>query len=72
MGDSKTFPVCGPRTYRRDFEANGIWYQHRLIYDMEAQMLKSSGGFMWTCKNYDGDVQSSILAQGNVTTFYHD
>ncbi|KAJ1985501.1 Isocitrate dehydrogenase [NADP], mitochondrial precursor (Oxalosuccinate decarboxylase) [Dimargaris cristalligena] len=50
--------------YRAKFEAAGIWYEHRLIDDMVAQALKSSGGFVWACKNYDGDVQSDILAQG--------
>ncbi|KAJ1656383.1 Isocitrate dehydrogenase [NADP], mitochondrial precursor (Oxalosuccinate decarboxylase) [Dispira simplex] len=50
--------------YRQSFEAAGIWYEHRLIDDMVAQALKSSGGFVWACKNYDGDVQSDILAQG--------
>lgn len=50
--------------YRKDFEANKIWYEHRLIDDMVAQALKSSGGFVWATKNYDGDVQSDILAQG--------
>ncbi|KAL6773713.1 IDH3 [Auxenochlorella protothecoides x Auxenochlorella symbiontica] len=50
--------------YRSDFEAAGIWYEHRLIDDMVAQALKSSGGFVWACKNYDGDVQSDIVAQG--------
>uniref|UniRef100_A0A5K3EL66 Iso_dh domain-containing protein n=1 Tax=Mesocestoides corti TaxID=53468 RepID=A0A5K3EL66_MESCO len=49
--------------YRSDFEAAGIWYEHRLIDDMVAQALKSSGGFIWACKNYDGDVQSDIVAQ---------
>ena len=39
-------------------------YQHRLIDDQVAQALKSSGGFVWACKNYDGDVQSDIVAQG--------
>lgn len=38
-------------------------YEHRLIDDMVAQGLKSSGGFVWACKNYDGDVQSDIVAQ---------
>ncbi|KAG7671778.1 hypothetical protein Ndes2526B_g07320 [Nannochloris sp. 'desiccata'] len=51
-------------TYKKDFEAAGIWYEHRLIDDMVAQALKSSGGFVWACKNYDGDVQSDIVAQG--------
>ncbi|KAG5462451.1 MAG: isocitrate dehydrogenase [NADP] [Olpidium bornovanus] len=43
--------------YREDFEANKIWYEHRLIDDMVAQALKSSGGFVWATKNYDGDVR---------------
>lgn len=51
-------------TYKREFEAAGIWYEHRLIDDMVAQALKSSGGFCWACKNYDGDVESDIVAQG--------
>lgn len=51
-------------TYVKDFEAAGIYYEHRLIDDMVAQAVKSSGGFVWACKNYDGDVQSDILAQG--------
>ncbi|KAF9413490.1 isocitrate dehydrogenase (NAD(+)) idh1, partial [Entomortierella beljakovae] len=52
------------RDYKQQFEAKKIWYEHRLIDDMVAQMLKSSGGFVWACKNYDGDVQSDIVAQG--------
>lgn len=52
------------RTYRADFEKARIWYEHRLIDDMVAQALKSDGGFVWACKNYDGDVQSDIVAQG--------
>ncbi|EAU84027.1 isocitrate dehydrogenase [Coprinopsis cinerea okayama7 len=51
-------------TYKAEFEALGIYYEHRLIDDMVAQAVKSSGGFVWACKNYDGDVQSDILAQG--------
>lgn len=50
--------------YKPDFEAKGIWYEHRLIDDMVAQALKSSGEFVWACKNYDGDVQSDVVAQG--------
>lgn len=46
------------------FKAAGLWYEHRLIDDMVAQCLKSPGGFVWACKNYDGDVQSDTLAQG--------
>jgi isocitrate dehydrogenase len=44
------------RDYRRDFEAKDLYYEHRLIDDMVAQALKSRGGFVWACKNYDGDV----------------
>ncbi|ERL93482.1 isocitrate dehydrogenase [NADP] [Dendroctonus ponderosae] len=50
--------------YKSQFEAKKIWYEHRLIDDQVAQALKSSGGFVWACKNYDGDVQSDIVAQG--------
>jgi isocitrate dehydrogenase len=50
--------------YKTDFEKNKIWYEHRLIDDMVAQMIKSDGGFVWACKNYDGDVQSDVVAQG--------
>ena len=46
------------------FKAAGITYEHRLIDDMVASALKWSGGFVWACKNYDGDVQSDIVAQG--------
>ncbi|EJU04561.1 isocitrate dehydrogenase [Dacryopinax primogenitus] len=52
------------REYKPAFEKLGIYYEHRLIDDMVAQAVKSSGGFVWACKNYDGDVQSDILAQG--------
>jgi len=51
-------------TYKSLFESAGIYYEHRLIDDMVAQAIKSSGGFVWATKNYDGDVQSDILAQG--------
>jgi isocitrate dehydrogenase len=47
-----------------EFRAGGLTYEHRLIDDMVAQALKSSGKFVWACKNYDGDVQSDIVAQG--------
>uniref|UniRef100_A0AAZ3QJ85 isocitrate dehydrogenase (NADP(+)) n=1 Tax=Oncorhynchus tshawytscha TaxID=74940 RepID=A0AAZ3QJ85_ONCTS len=50
--------------YKPEFDRLKIWYEHRLIDDMVAQVLKSSGAFVWACKNYDGDVQSDILAQG--------
>jgi isocitrate dehydrogenase len=46
------------------FKEKGISYEHRLIDDMVAQMLKWEGGIVWACKNYDGDVQSDTVAQG--------
>lgn len=52
------------RQYKATFEKMGIWYEHRLIDDMVAQAIKSTGGFVWSCKNYDGDVQSDVVAQG--------
>ena len=52
------------KTYRKEFEEKKIWYEHRLIDDMVAYAIKSEGGFVWACKNYDGDVQSDIVAQG--------
>lgn len=51
-------------TYKAQFEAKKIWYEHRLIDDMVAYAMKSEGGFVWACKNYDGDVQSDSVAQG--------
>ena len=55
-------------TYQKDFkarfEAAGLTYEHRLIDDMVAAALKWDGGFVWACKNYDGDVQSDTVAQG--------
>jgi len=50
--------------FKRDFEAAGITYEHRLIDDMVAAALKWEGGYVWACKNYDGDVQSDTVAQG--------
>ncbi|SCU77790.1 LAMI_0A02344g1_1 [Lachancea mirantina] len=52
------------KKYRQQFEESGIYYEHRLIDDMVAQMVKSKGGFIMALKNYDGDVQSDIVAQG--------
>ncbi|XP_075161921.1 isocitrate dehydrogenase [NADP] cytoplasmic isoform X2 [Haematobia irritans] len=52
------------KEYKKDYEAAGIWYEHRLIDDMVAYCMKSEGGFVWACKNYDGDVQSDSVAQG--------
>jgi isocitrate dehydrogenase len=50
--------------FKSRFDAIGITYEHRLIDDMVASALKWSGGYVWACKNYDGDVQSDIVAQG--------
>ena len=50
--------------FKDQFEASGITYEHRLIDDMVAAAMKWNGGFVWACKNYDGDVQSDTVAQG--------
>ncbi|MBI1326619.1 MAG: NADP-dependent isocitrate dehydrogenase [Alphaproteobacteria bacterium] len=50
--------------FKAKFEAAKLWYEHRLIDDMVAFAIKSNGGFAWACKNYDGDVQSDVVAQG--------
>ncbi|WP_299815305.1 NADP-dependent isocitrate dehydrogenase [uncultured Jannaschia sp.] len=50
--------------FKDRFAAKKIWYEHRLIDDMVAASLKWSGGYVWACKNYDGDVQSDTVAQG--------
>ncbi|NBU39821.1 MAG: NADP-dependent isocitrate dehydrogenase [Planctomycetia bacterium] len=50
--------------FRAEFTAHGLTYEHRLIDDMVASALKWEGGYVWACKNYDGDVQSDIVAQG--------
>jgi len=52
------------REFKSRFEAAGLTYEHRLIDDMVAASLKWTGGYLWACKNYDGDVQSDTLAQG--------
>jgi isocitrate dehydrogenase len=52
------------KEFKEKYAAAGIVYQHRLIDDMVAFMLKNSGGYVWACKNYDGDVQSDCCAQG--------
>ena len=52
------------KDFKNKFEAAKITYEHRLIDDMVASAIKWSGGFVWACKNYDGDVQSDIVAQG--------
>ncbi|WP_273754270.1 NADP-dependent isocitrate dehydrogenase [Bartonella sp. MM73XJBT.G] len=50
--------------FKNEFENRKLYYEHRLIDDMVASALKWSGGYVWACKNYDGDVQSDIVAQG--------
>ena len=52
------------KEFKTEFEKAGITYEHRLIDDMVASSLKWNGGFVWACKNYDGDVQSDAIAQG--------
>jgi isocitrate dehydrogenase len=50
--------------FKAEFDRKKLTYEHRLIDDMVAQSLKWSGGYVWACKNYDGDVQSDVVAQG--------
>src|SRR4029077_19756025 len=52
------------REFKTAFEQAGIAYEHRLIDDMVATSLRTEGGYVWACKNYDGDVQSDSVAQG--------
>ena len=59
-----TFAQIYESEFREKFEEAGITYEHRLIDDMVAAALKWDGGFVWACKNYDGDVQSDTVAQG--------
>lgn len=58
------FQEAYEQEFAQKFKDAGITYEHRLIDDMVAYALKSEGGFVWACKNYDGDVQSDIVAQG--------
>ncbi|GAA2179180.1 NADP-dependent isocitrate dehydrogenase [Brooklawnia cerclae] len=58
------FAAVYEQEFKADFEAAGITYEHRLIDDMVASALKWEGGYVWACKNYDGDVQSDTVAQG--------
>ncbi|MEM7424784.1 MAG: NADP-dependent isocitrate dehydrogenase [Pseudomonadota bacterium] len=60
----ETFQRIYDEEYREEFEKAGLEYAHRLIDDMVASSLKWSGGYVWACKNYDGDVQSDTVAQG--------
>ena len=58
------FQAVFDETYKAQFAAARLVYEHRLIDDMVASAIKWEGGFVWACKNYDGDVQSDIVAQG--------
>lgn len=58
------FATIFAEEFQTDFDAAGLTYEHRLIDDMVAQALKWEGGYVWATKNYDGDVQSDIVAQG--------
>jgi isocitrate dehydrogenase len=59
-----TFQRIFDSDFKAQFEAKGLTYEHRLIDDMVAASLKWNGGYLWACKNYDGDVQSDTVAQG--------
>jgi isocitrate dehydrogenase len=59
-----TFQEIFDAEFKADFDAAGLTYEHRLIDDMVAAALKWEGGYVWACKNYDGDVQSDTVAQG--------
>src|ERR687886_937622 len=59
-----TFAEIFEKEFKADFDAAGLTYEHRLIDDMVAAALKWEGGYVWACKNYDGDVQSDTVAQG--------
>jgi isocitrate dehydrogenase len=58
------FQAIFDKEFKARFDERGLTYEHRLIDDMVAAALKWSGGYVWACKNYDGDVQSDIVAQG--------
>jgi isocitrate dehydrogenase len=59
-----TFEEIFESEFKADFEKAGLTYEHRLIDDMVAAAIKWEGGYVWACKNYDGDVESDIVAQG--------
>ena len=59
-----TFQALYEQKYQEQFKAKGIYYEHRLIDDVVASSIKGNGGFVWACKNYDGDVMSDLVAQG--------
>ncbi|MFE1596101.1 NADP-dependent isocitrate dehydrogenase [Nocardia sp. NPDC058705] len=59
-----TFEEVFEAEFKAEFDAAGLTYEHRLIDDMVASSMKWEGGYVWACKNYDGDVQSDTVAQG--------
>ena len=59
-----TFQEIYDSYFRAPFEAEGIWYEHRMVDELAAFAIKSKGGFVWACKNYDGDIQSDMVAAG--------
>ena len=59
-----TFQEVFDAEFKAKFDAAGLTYEHRLIDDMVASLIKWEGGYVWACKNYDGDVQSDTVAQG--------
>ena len=59
-----TFERLYREEYYEQMQKQGLWYEHRLIDDIVAQVIKGNGGLVWACKNYDGDVMSDIVAQG--------
>jgi isocitrate dehydrogenase len=61
-----TFEAIYNAEFKTDFESAGLTYEHRLIDDMVAAAMKWEGGYVWACKNYDGDVQSDTVAQGSL------
>jgi len=60
----RTFNEVYTSSYASAFEKLGLWYEHKEIDDMVGFVLRSDGGFIWACKNYDGDIQSEMVAQG--------
>lgn len=61
---AEVFQTMYETSYKKAFEDAGLWYEHRMIDDMVAQVIKSKGGFVWACKNYDGDVISDLVSHG--------
>ena len=60
----RTFESIYETEFKDRFEAAGIFFQHRMVDDLAAHAIRSSGGFVWACKNYDGDIQSDMVAAG--------